>query len=34
MEWTDEDRKRLLSFKETVDSDDVRIKEKIKKILL
>lgn len=34
MEWTDEDKKRLLSFKDVVDSDDIKIKEDIKKVLL
>jgi hypothetical protein len=38
MEWTKEARneriKLLLEFKETVDSDDIKIKEKIKKELL
>lgn len=34
MEWTNEDREYLLKFKDAVDSDDVKIKEGIKKILL
>lgn len=34
MEWTDQDKAHLLSFKDTVDSDDVKIKEKIKQLLL
>ncbi len=34
MEWTNEDRAKLLSMKETVDSDDIKVKEGIKKILL
>ena len=33
-EWSADDKKTLLSFKENVDSDDVRIKEKIKDVLL
>jgi len=32
--WTDDDRKMLLDFKETVDSDDIKVKEQIKKVLL
>ena len=34
MKWTKEDRNRLLDFKNNVDSDDIRIKEIIKKVLL
>lgn len=34
MEWTEEDRKALLAFKDEVDCDDVKIKEQIKKVLL
>lgn len=34
MEWTKQDRERLLSFKSTVDSDDIKVKEQIKKVLL
>lgn len=34
MEWTDEDRAALLSFKNTIDCDDIKVKESIKKILL
>lgn len=30
MEWTKDDVKRLLEFKNTVDSDDIKIKEQIK----
>lgn len=34
MEWTKEDRDRLLSFKTIIDNDNIKIKQKIKKILL
>ena len=34
MTWTDEDKQRLLHFKEIVDSDDIKCKEIIKKLLL
>lgn len=34
MTWTDEDRQRLLVFKDNPDCDDVKIKEKIKEVLL
>ena len=34
MTWTDDDRQRLLLFKDKPDCDDIRIKEKIKQILL
>lgn len=34
MEWTTEDRNFLLSFKNSVDSDDVKVKEIVKKVLL
>lgn len=34
MEWTDDDRKALLAFKENVDCDDIKVKEQIKKVLL
>ena len=34
MQWTDEDKKRLLAFKDNVDSDSIKIKEIIKKVLL
>lgn len=34
MKWTNEDRNKLLSFKQNYDSDDIRVKEKIKQLLL
>lgn len=34
MNWTDEDKANLRAFKDNVDSDDVRIKDKIKWMLL
>lgn len=34
MTWTDEDKQHLLHFKEIVDSDDIKCKEIIKKLLL
>lgn len=34
MTWTDEDKAFLRAFKDNVDSDDIRVKEKIKQILL
>lgn len=34
MTWTDEDRERLLIFKDRPDNDDIKIKEKIKQVLL
>ena len=34
MEWTKEDVTALLAFKKTIDSDDIKVKEQIKKILL
>lgn len=34
MNWTPEDTKELLTLKETVESDDIRVKEKIKEVLL
>lgn len=34
MKWTKEDTNFLLSFKDNVDSDDVKVKEKIKRVLL
>lgn len=34
MSWTKEDEKALLSYKTLLDSDDIRIKEIIKKVLL
>ena len=34
MKWTKEDTDFLLSFKDTTDNDDVKVKEKIKRVLL
>lgn len=34
MEWTQEDRQALLSFRHTIDSDDIKVKEQIKQVLL
>lgn len=34
MDWNDEDRKALLAFKENVDSDEIKVKEQIKRVLL
>ncbi len=34
MQWTDEDRTRLLAFRKDIDNDNIRVKEKIKKVLL
>lgn len=34
MSWTDADKAALLAFKKAVDSDDIKIKEQIKQILL
>ncbi len=34
MEWTDEDRAKLLQFKSIIDFDDIRVKEIIKSLLL
>ena len=34
MNWTQEDTEKLLTLKTNMDSDDIRIKEKIKEILL
>lgn len=34
MKWTKEDTDYLLSFKDTTDNDDIKVKEKIKKVLL
>ena len=34
MEWINEDKQHLLSFKDVVDCDDIIIKERIKKVLL
>ena len=34
MNWTPEDTKELLSLKTNIESDDIRIKEKIKEVLL
>lgn len=34
MEWTKEDKERLLSFRQTLDCDDIKLKQEIKEILL
>ena len=34
MNWTDKDTEELLTLKNNMDSDDIRIKEKIKEVLL
>lgn len=34
MEWTQSDKEALVAFKETIDSDNIKIKQKIKKTLL
>lgn len=34
MNWTEQDTKELLTLKDTVESDDIRVKEIIKKVLL
>lgn len=34
MKWDKADKEFLLSFKDTVDSDDIKIKERIKRVLL
>lgn len=34
MEWTEEDHEALLSFKNDIDSDDIKVKEQIKRVLL
>ena len=34
MEWTTDDKDRLVSFSESIDSDNIKIKEQIKKVLL
>lgn len=34
MTWTDDDRQRLLVFKDRPDNDDIKVKEKIKQVLL
>ena len=34
MEWTKEDKERLLSYRQTLDSDDIKLKQEIKSILL
>lgn len=34
MNWTPDDTKELLTLKETIECDDIRIKEKIKEVLL
>lgn len=34
MEWTDEDEQRLRAWRDNIDNEDIRIKEKIKELLL
>lgn len=34
MKWTDDDRAKLLGFKDIIDFDDIKIKEQIKRVLL
>lgn len=34
MEWTKDDHEALLSFRKTIDSDDIKVKEQIKSVLL
>lgn len=34
MEWTNADKEALKAFKTNIDSDDIKVKEKIKKVLL
>ncbi len=34
MNWTEQDTKELLTLKDTVESDDIRVKERIKEVLL
>ena len=34
MEWTEQDKQNLLSWRENIDNEDIRIKEKIKELLL
>lgn len=34
MTWTKEDRQNIKKYRNMIDSDDIKIKEKIKKILL
>ncbi len=34
MEWTKEDKQKLLSYRNTLDSDDIKLKQEIKEILL
>lgn len=34
MKWTEEDKQRLLSYRNTLDSDDIKLKQEIKNILL
>ena len=34
MEWTKEDKERLLSFRQTLDCDDIKLKQEIKQRLL
>lgn len=33
MEWTTDDRDRLLSFRDIIDCDDIKVKEQIKQVL-
>lgn len=34
MEWTEKDKERLIALKNSVDSDDIKVKEQIKQILM
>lgn len=34
MEWTEQDKQNLLSWRKNIDNEDIRIKEKIKELLL
>lgn len=34
MRWTEEDHEALLAFKNSIDSDDIKVKEQIKQVLL
>ena len=34
MEWTEQDKQNLLSWRDNIDNEDIRIKEKIKDILI
>lgn len=34
MEWTEQDKQNLLTWRDNIDNEDIRIKEKIKTILL